>query len=61
MTAAKVCLRESVQCPKTCPLLQEINCQKIIFREAIRMYEELRGNDDEEEQVCEEEETQEGT
>lgn len=61
MNAAKSCLRESVNCPTMCPLLREINCQKIIFREAIRMYEELRGNCDEEEQVCEEEETQEGT
>ena len=60
VNAARNCLHENKRCPRRCPLLQEENCQKIIFREMIRMYDELEGRetDDEDESVCEEEETQ---
>lgn len=60
ISAAKNCLRVGKTCPKSCPLLQSENCQDIIFREAIRMYDELKGRtpDDENEQACAEEETQ---
>lgn len=58
--AAKACLRDRKTCPKTCPLLQEEQCQKFICRELIKMYEEMEGRifDDEIEPVCTEEETQ---
>lgn len=63
ISAAKNCLRDTVKCPRKCPLIKEENCQKFIFREAIRMYDEMKGRvfDGEDESVCQEEETQEET
>ena len=60
ITAARNCLRDRKHCPVTCPLLQSENCQKIILREAIKMYDEIMGRfSDEDEQVFEEENAQE--
>ena len=60
ISAAKNCMRDRKHCPRTCPLLQSENCQKLILREAIRMYDELmRRTPDEDEQVFEEETAQE--
>lgn len=56
VSGAKNCLLERVNCPRTCPLFYEQHCQRIIFREFIRMYDESKGrvSDDEEEPVCDE-------
>lgn len=59
VSAAKTCLNVRVNCPKSCPLFRMKNCQKIIIREIIRMYNEMNGVDaDEVESILEEEETQ---
>lgn len=63
VTAARNCLHERKNCPKSCPLLQEENCQNFIFREIIKMYEEMEGSDPggKDESLCTEEEAQEET
>lgn len=63
ISGAKNCLNSRKTCPQSCPLFRFKNCQQIILREAVRMYDELLGREPDEayEQVCTEEETQEGT
>ena len=63
ISGAKNCLKERKTCPRSCPLMRYSGCQKIILREAIKMYDELCGRepDDSFEQACLEDETQEGT
>lgn len=61
ISAAKTCIPERKYCPRSCPLIREGKCQKIICRELIKIYNEMKGldTDGEDEPVCEEEETQE--
>ena len=60
VVAAKACLKERKTCPRTCPLLQENHCQKIICRELIKIYNETGGQIPygEDEPIYEEEKTQ---